>query len=173
MRQMTDERLAEVATNLADRTRAIAAYERLLSTNARARAIAALAPLYEAGGDPDKHAMLLEEQAKDTADPGEARERMMRAAEVRAKSTSDAAAAIASCRAVIDRFGPARDVLALLVPLLEAQRRWAELGRALTEEAALTTGLEHAQVMVRLGTLRMQRLGETGGAIEAFGEALA
>jgi predicted Zn-dependent protease len=172
-RQAADERLADLATQLGDRTRAIAAHERLLSTSARARALAALAPLYEAGGDPEKHARLLEEQAKDTADAGEARSRMMRAAEVRAKITGDPEAAIASCRAIVDRFGPARDVLALLVPLLEAQRRWPELGRALAEEAALTEGPEHAQLLVRLGAVRMQRLADGGGAIEAFNEALA
>jgi Tfp pilus assembly protein PilF len=172
-RQVVDERLAELATEAGDGPRAMGAYERLLSTSARARALAALAPLYQAGGDPEKHALLLEEQAKDTQDPGEARERMMRAAEVRAGATRDAGAAIASCRAVIDRFGPARDVLALLVPLLEAQRQWQELGRALAEEALLTDAAERAPVMARLGALRMQRLGDPGGAIDAFRDALA
>ncbi|HXN31023.1 MAG TPA: hypothetical protein VN894_04140, partial [Polyangiaceae bacterium] len=172
-RQAADEQLAELATEAGDSARAIGAYERLLSTSARARALAALAPLYQVGGDPEKHARLLEEQAKDTQDPAEARERMMRAAQVRAGETSDATGAIASCRAVIDRFGPARDVLALIVPLLEAQRRWQELGRALAEEAALASGPERAQVMARLGALRMQRLADAGGAIEAFQEALA
>jgi golgin subfamily B member 1 len=168
-----DERLADLASKLGDRARAIAAYERLLSTSARVQALAALAPLYEAGGDPEKHARLLEEQAKDMADPHDARTRMMRAAEVRVRATSDAEAAIGSCRAILDRFGPARDVLALLVPLLEAQRRWRELERAIVDEAALTSGPEHAQVMARLGALRMQRLGDGAGAIEALGEALA
>ena len=172
-RQAADQRLAELATQAGDTERAIGAYERLLSTGARAQALVALAPLYEAGGDPEKHARLLEEQAKDTQDPVQARERMMNAAGVRVRNGADPAAAIHACRALIDRFGPARDVLALLVPLLETQRRWPELGRALAEEAGLTSGPEHAQVMARLGALRMQRLGDPGAAIEAFGEALA
>jgi golgin subfamily B member 1 len=172
-RQAADERLAVLATEVGDRARAIAAYERLLPTGARARALAALAPLYEAGGDPEKHARLLEEQAKDLADPAEARPRMMRAAEVRVQAGADVEQAIASCRSVLDRFGPARDAHALLLPLLETQRRWPELGRLLADEAALTTGADHAQVMVRLGALRVQRLGDAAGAIEAFGEALS
>jgi tetratricopeptide (TPR) repeat protein len=172
-RQSADERLAALAMEAGNVDRAIAAYERLLSTSARPRALAALAPLYQVSGDPEKHARLLEEQAKDTQDPALARDRMMRAAEARAGATGDPATAIASCRALIDRFGPARDVLALLIPLLEAQRKWPELGHALAEEAALTSGPDCAQVMSRLGALRMQRLADSPGAIEAFRESLS
>jgi tetratricopeptide (TPR) repeat protein len=172
-RRQVDERLAEVATNLKEVPRAIAAYERLLSTTSRTLALAALAPLYEKSGDPEKHARLLEEQAKDATDHARAREMMMRAAEVRATATKDAAAAIATCRAIVDRFGPARDVLSMLVPLLEAQRQWPELARALEQEASLAAGAEHATVMARLGLLRMQRVKDFDGAIRAFEEALA
>jgi tetratricopeptide (TPR) repeat protein len=172
-RREADETLADLATELKDTTRAIAAYERLLPTATRAKALAALAPLYEASGDPEKHARLLEEQAKDETDDAKAREQMMRAAEVRATATKDAAAAIASCRAIVERFGPARDVLALLLPLLEAQRQWPELAQSLEHEASLLAGTEHAVVMSRLGLLRMQRLRDIDGAIEAFDEALA
>ncbi len=98
---------------------------------------------------------------------------MMRAAEVRTGSTPGVSEAIASCRAVIDRFGPARDVHALLLPMLEAQRRWPDLAATLVDEAAFTSGPEHAQIMVRLGTLRMQRLSDGAGAVDAFTEALA
>src|ERR1700722_6386937 len=84
-RREADEKLATLATTAQDMPRAIAAYERLLSTGARAQALAALAPLYEASGDPLKHARLLEEQAKDTPDDAVARELMMRAASVRAR----------------------------------------------------------------------------------------
>ncbi|HEX3345634.1 MAG TPA: tetratricopeptide repeat protein, partial [Polyangiaceae bacterium] len=172
-RREANEALADLATELKDTARAIAAYERLLPTATRGKALAALAPLYEASGDPEKHALLLEEQAKDERNDTKAREQMMRAAEVRATSTKDAAAAIASCRAILDRFGPARDVLALLLPLLEAQRQWPELAQALEQEASLLAGPPHAAVMSRLGLLRMQRLRDTDAAIEAFDEALA
>jgi len=172
-RRAADEELADLAMELKDTARAIPAFERLLATKTRARALAALAPLYEASGDPEKHARLLEEQAKDESDPVKAREQMMRAAEVRAAGTKDAASAIASCHAVVERFGPGRDVLALLLPLLEAEKRWPELARGLEQEAALRTGAEHASVMSRLGLLRMQRLRDLDGAIAAFEEALS
>jgi tetratricopeptide (TPR) repeat protein len=172
-RRRANERLAEVAVELKDTARAIAAYERLLATSARARALAALAPLYEASGDPEKHARLLEEQAKDDRDDARARATMMRAAEVRATVTKDAAAAVAACRAIVERFGAARDVLALLVPLLEAQRQWPELATALAEDASLLDGTAYAAAMSRLGLLRLQRLKDVTGAIEAFNEALA
>ncbi len=172
-RQEANERLADEAAKLPDVPRAIGAYERLLETSARARALDALEPLYKASADPEKRARLLEERARDTADDTTAREVLMRAAQVRAAETKDAAAAIATCRAVVVRFGPATDVLAILVPLLEGERRWPELAEALALEAALTTGAEHAQIMARLGTLRMARLRDVPGAIDAYDEALA
>jgi tetratricopeptide (TPR) repeat protein len=173
LRRDVDERLAVLASLLKDTPRAIAAYERLLPTVARAKALAALAPLYEASGDPDKHARLLEEQAKDAADGPVARELMMRAARVRIEQGKDPAAAIAACRAVVQRFGPARDVLALLGPLLEGQRMWAELVEAVDQEASVSAGTEQAALLARLGMLRMQRLRDARGAIDAFERALA
>jgi tetratricopeptide (TPR) repeat protein len=172
-RRDADERLAGLAMTAKDLPRAIAAYERLLTTSARAKAIAALAPLYESSGDPLKHARLLEEQAKDAVDDVAARELMMRAATIRVKETKDEPATIACCQAVIDRFGPARDVLALLVPLLEAQHQWPDLAKALEQDAGLVPGPEHAAVMSRLGLLLLQRLRDVEGAITAFDEALA
>ena len=171
-RQEADEQLAEHATQLKDNARAIAAYERLLDTPARAKALVVLAPLYEASGDPDKLAKLLEVQARDERDDAKARAAMMKAAEVRATQSKDAMAAIGSCQAVVQRFGPARDVLDLLLPLLEAQRQWPELGTALAQSASLQAGAEPAATMSRLGVLRMQRLREVDGAIAAFDEAL-
>lgn len=171
-RRKADEKLAALATAAQDMPRAIAAYERLLSTSARASALAALVPLYESSGDPLKQARLLEEQAKDTADDKVARELMMRAAAVRAKDPKNAADAITSCLAIVDRFGAARDVHALLIPLLEAQHKWTELCTALANEATLVESAEHAAVMSRLGNVRLLRLRDADGAIDAFDEAL-
>lgn len=172
-RRSTNEQLAQLATTLKDRARAVAAYERLLDTSARAMALAALVPLYEASGDPLKQARLLEEQAKDTEDATAARALMMRAIDVRTKDPQDAQDAIATCLAVINRFGAATDVLTILSPLLEGQRRWTELATALEQEASLVSGPAHAAIASRLGLLRLQRLRHVASAIEAFDEALA
>ena len=171
-RRGVDERLAQLASQLTDTPRAIAAYERLLPTASRSKALVALAPLYEASGDLDKLARLLEEQANDAGRTA-ARELLVRAAHVRIAQGKDPAAAIAACRAVLTRFGPARNVLAMLAPLLEGQRRWAELVETLEQEASLTTGPEQAALFARLGMLRMQRLRDARGGIQAFEQALA
>lgn len=172
-RREADERVADLATSFKDTARAVAAYERLLDTSSRAKALAALVPLYEASGDPLKQARLLEEQAKDTSDAAAARALMLRAATARTQNAQDAPAAIATCRAIIDRFGPARDVLDMMLPLLESQRQWPELATGLEQLATLAAGPEHAQVMARLGLLRLQRLRDVDAAIDAFDEALA
>ncbi len=172
-RAQIDEELAELSTKLKETPRAIAAYERLLGTAARGRALEALAPLYEAGGDPEKLARLLDERAADAPNAMKARELLMRAAEVRAKEAKDAPGATSTCRAVVERFGVARDVFALLIPLLEAQRLWAELADVLASDAALAEGREQAEVLSRLGTVRMLRLRDVPSALDAFQEALA
>jgi len=173
-RREADERLSELATQLKDNSRAIAAYERLLSTSSRAKALAALAPLYEASGSPDKLARLLEERAKDTEDAAAARGLMMRAALVRSNDAKDVPGAIATCSAVVERFGPARDVLAILLPMLKQEKRWAELALALDQDAGLAKSrTERAGLLAEVGSVRLRELGDVGAAIAAFDEALA
>ena len=173
-RREVDERLSELATLLKDSARAIAANERLLSTSARAKALAALAPLYEASGAPDKLARLLEERAKDTVDAAEARGMLTRAAEVRTRDAGDAAGAIATYESMVQRFGWARDVLVALIPLLEGERRWDALAGALEQGAALSvTPSERAGLYGQIGALRASRLRDPAGGIQAFAKALA
>ncbi len=171
-RQRADERLSSLARDLNDMARAIPAFERLVETSARASALEALAPLYEARGDSAKYAWLLLERARDTSDAHQARALMMQAAEVRAKA-GQVEEAIAAGRALVQRFGAASDVLALLTPLLMAQRRWQELGEALAQESELAPVEERAPVLSRLGLLKLQRLQDAPGAIAVLAQALA
>ncbi len=172
-RREADERLSELAMQIKDKPRAIAAYERLLSTSARANALAALAPLYEASGSPDKLARLLEERAKDTEDPAAARALMMRAVQVRAGEADDVSGAIETCAGVVARFGPARDVLEILVPMLRQEKRWAELAAALEQDAELATaGAVRAELLAEVGRVKLEGLHDVGAAIAAFDEAL-
>jgi tetratricopeptide (TPR) repeat protein len=171
--QEVDEELAALAMELKDTARAVAAYKRLLATPSRARALAALEPLYAASDDPASHAHLLEERGKDAASPAEARDLMFRAAEVRTTKTSDAVEAIAAWKRFIERFGPSRDAIKLYAPLVEAERQWVDFAQALDDDAKLAPAGERAEILACLGNVRMQKVRDVSGAIEAYGRALA
>ncbi len=64
-------------------------------------------------------------------------------------------------------------MLGVVVPLTPAQRQWADLAEALAQDAALTAGREQAEILARLGTIRMIRLRDVPSALDAFQEALA
>jgi hypothetical protein len=107
-------RLAAAAQKMRDPARAIEAYERLLSSTARAEALEALDKLYRGSSQREKFARILAAQAAETDDATRARPLLVRAAEVRARELNDAPGAIATLQEVLRRFGPDRDVLALL-----------------------------------------------------------
>jgi tetratricopeptide (TPR) repeat protein len=173
-RQIANEELAELATSaLHDPARAIGAWKRLIDTSARARALEALEPLYEAAGDAAELATVLEERSKDAKDPQEARALAFRAAEVLTTRTSDSTKASAAWRRLTDKFGAARDVHALWLPLLEERRQWPELAAALDAEATLAPEGERAALYAKLGVVRQQKTRDLPGAVEAFRRALA
>jgi golgin subfamily B member 1 len=173
-RQIANEELAELATSaLHDPARAISAWKRLIATSARARALEALEPLYEAAGDAAELAEVLEERSKDAKDPQEARALAFRAAEVLTTRTSETAKASAAWRRLTDKFGAARDVHARWLPLLEERRQWPELAAALDAEATLAPEGERAALYAKLGVVRMQKTRELPSAVDAFRRALA
>ena len=172
-KQAANERIAEICGNeLGDVERAIAAWRRLVDSPARPRALAALEPLYEERKQWGDLAFVLEERAKDTPDHDEARALAFRAAEVRTSHAGDPGAATESWRALIERFGPARDVYAHYLPLLESERKWPELAEGLTKDAELAGEEEQPEILARLGNVYLQRTRETDLAIEAFKKAL-
>ncbi|MFO0736875.1 MAG: tetratricopeptide repeat protein [Labilithrix sp.] len=172
-KQAANERIAEICGNeLHDIERAIAAWRRLVNSPARQRALAALEPLYEERKQWGDLAFVLEERAKDTEDEAEARALAFHAAEVRTSQAGDPAAAVESWRALIMRFGAARDAYAHYLPLLESERKWPELAEALTKDAELAGEDEQPEILARLGNVYLQRTRETDLAIEAFKKAL-
>lgn len=172
-RQAANERIAELATTeLDDLDRAIAAWRRLVETPARARALAALEPLYEERGAYIDLSFVLEERAKDEPDRQAARELSYRAAEILTTKAKDVTSAHESWRRMIDTYGPSRDVLAQWMPLLEQQRLWSELAGALAKDAELAPREERPAILARLGTVYLQRTKEVDLAIEAFQSAL-
>ena len=172
-KQAANERIAEICGNeLHDLERAISAWRRLVDSPARARALAALEPLYEERKQWGDLAFVLEERVKDTEDLDEARALAFRAAEIRTSRAGDPAAATEAWRAFIDRFGAARDAFAYYLPLLESERKWPELADALTKDVELADEAEQPEILARLGNVYLQRTRETDLAIEAFKKAL-
>ncbi|MBX3258595.1 MAG: tetratricopeptide repeat protein [Labilithrix sp.] len=173
-KQLANERIAEICTNeLGDVDRAIGAWRRLVDSPARARALEALEPLYEAREQWIDLSFVLEERAKDAAaDPAAARALSYRAAEVLTTKAKDVGSASEAWRQMIAAYGPARDVYAQWLPLLEQQRLWPELAEALTKDAELAPEEERPLVLARLGNVYLQRTRDTDAAIDAFKRAL-
>ena len=177
LRQTANEELAELAQlTLRDAARAIVAWRRLVDTPARARALAALQPLYEVTGNAVDLAYVLEERAKDEPDEGAARALAFRSAEVltglAAKGGGRVVASEAWAR-FSQRFGADREALGFWVPLLEAEGDWLRLTMAIEGQASLAADEERTPLLARLGEIRLQRTNDVPGAIEAFAQALA
>ncbi|WP_437731692.1 tetratricopeptide repeat protein [Sorangium sp. So ce1335] len=174
-REAAAERLARLyEEELGDIQGAIAAYRKLAEAGSsrEPRALAALERLYDATGGHEGLAWVLERRAEAEPDRRAARVLAFRAAELRTR-LPDLPGAVAAWRRFLAAFGPSREAHARLVPLLEQERRWAELEALLEAEAELAAGQERASVLARIGAIRMARLDDPAGAIAAYREALA
>jgi tetratricopeptide (TPR) repeat protein len=164
-------RLAE--EEIGDPAAAIAAHEKLVGTRLEAGALEALSRLYEVTGAHAALAGVLDRRVAGERDPGRARELAFRAADLRSSKLPDRAAALEAWQAWIATYGASREAQGRLVPLLEHERRWEDLAAALASEAELTPPEERAAVLSRLGQLRLARLGDAPGSLEAHRQALA
>ncbi|AKU97689.1 Exonuclease SbcC [Labilithrix luteola] len=171
-RQRANERVAQLASESGDVERAIGAWRRLVETPARDRALAALEPLYETRCEWLDLSFVLEQRAKDLPDRSMARQLSFRAADVLSTKTKDIASASEAWRTMIETYGPARDVYAKWMPILEGQRQWSDLAVALINDARLAPSEERAPIQARLGTVYLTRMRDTDGAIDAFRRAL-
>ncbi|WP_437324443.1 tetratricopeptide repeat protein [Sorangium sp. So ce381] len=174
-REAAAERLARLyEEELGDAAGAIAAYRRLAESGSSREpgALAALERLYEATSAHEGLAWVLERRAEAEPDRRAARELAFRAAELRTR-LADLPAAVAAWRRYLAAFGASREAHARLIPLLEQERRWAELEALLEAEAELAAGQERASVLARIGAIRMARLDDPAGAIAAYRQALA
>ncbi len=152
-KQRANERVAQLCAELGDTDRAIAAWRRLVDVQApsagsglaragtgqtaRERALEALEPLYEQRGDWIDLSFVLEQRAKEMTDRVQARALSFRAGEVLTQKAKDSGSAAEAWRTMIETYGPARDVYAQWMPILEAARQWPELAAALVHDAAL------------------------------------
>ena len=159
--------------DLRDAVGAIGAYRRLLGTREEGEALAALERLLEGSGAYVELCEVLDLRAGKAQDRAIARAIAFRAAEIRSTKLPDRAAALEAWKAWTEAYGATREALARLIPLLETERRWEELAAALVSDAATAPEGERAGIFSRLGQVRLARLGDARGALEAYRQALA
>ena len=169
------EQLAALASGpLGDPARAIVAWNALLDSPARMRALEALEPLLSDVGDAIGLADVLRARANASTDPTEQRALLLRSAEALTEASGNLRGASAAWRELIDRFGPTRDVLGRWIPLLQLEREWTTLDQALMMDASLVAAPpERAAIYGSLGVLRIQKMRDVEGALAAFRAALA
>jgi len=167
-------RLASLSEiELRDAVGAIGAYRKLLGTRLEADALAALERLLEGSGAYVELCEVLDLRAGKERDRAKAREIAFRAAEIRGTKLPDRAAALEAWKGWIATYGASREALGRLIPLLETERRWEDLAAALVDDAATAPDAERAGIFSRLGQVRLARLGDGRGALDAYQQALA
>lgn len=176
-KQQATERIAQLCTTpLGDIERAIDAWRRLVDSPARERAFEALEPLYEKRESWLDLSFVLEQRARGLAaksgDSALARQLSFRAAEVLTHLAKDITSAAEAWRQLVETYGPARDIYAQWIPLLELQRQWPELAAALSQEAQMAPLTERSSVLSRLGLVHLTRTRDYVAAIDAFKSAL-
>ena len=159
--------------DLRDAVGAIGAYRRLLGTREEPEALAALERLLEGSGAYVELCEVLDLRANAAQDRASAREISFRAAEIRSTKLPDRAAALEAWKAWIAAHGASREALSRLIPLLETERRWEDLAAALVSDTATAPEAERAGILARLGQVRLARLGDARGALEAYRDAVA
>ena len=185
-KERTNERVAQLSAELGDVERSIAAFRRLVDVpgesqtrrrvngmTARERALEALEPLYEQRGDWIDLSFVLEQRAKDLPDRIQARALSFRAAEVLTQKAKDNGSAAQAWSQMVETYGPARDVYAQWMPILETNRQWPELANALLQDSQLAPMGERPAILSRLGNVYLTRTRDQDAAIEAFKDALA
>lgn len=171
-RQYANERIAQLCEQTGDQERAIAAWRRLVDSPARARALAALEPLYEARSAFLDLSFVLEQRSKDEPDRDKARELAFRAAEVLTTKAKDVSSAAEAWKHLLETYGPARDVYAQYLPILEAGRQWSELAEGLAKDVELAPAGDRPAILARLGQVQLTRAKDLPAAIETFRRAL-
>ncbi|MFO0569714.1 MAG: tetratricopeptide repeat protein, partial [Polyangiaceae bacterium] len=172
-RNAAARRLAKLAEGeLNDPARAISAYRALIDSPWADDALKKLSSLYEEAGDFEGLIDVTERRAQRAKEPGEGRHLMFRAAELRTSKGRDRSAALGAWRAYLARFGPARDAHAQMIPLLEQEKQWKELAWVLERDIEQAPLAEWVPLLCRLAQLRVARLDDVPGGLEAYKKAL-
>lgn len=166
-------RLAMVCDEIGDPVRGTPAWEALIDSEWEDEALERLEVLHDRAGQQEKLAEVLERRARRATDPAQARALAFRVADLRASGSRDRNVALRSWHAFLDVHGPSREAHARVLPLLEQEKRWAEVDGVLAAEIELAPPEERAAIWGRAGQLRATHLDDPVGAMAAFGAALA
>ncbi len=158
-------------SDLRDLTGAISARKRALEIDPTAEP-EELERLLEARGEHKTLAEVLEIRARAMPRDEARREMLMRAARLRLDKAEDSAGAMDTLLQVLRDHGPARDVHAELIPMLDEASRTAELAEVLTAELELAPEEERLALLSRLGEA-LVTLERSAEALEVFAEVLA
>ena len=175
-RQAAARRLARLCDgDGGDPARAIVAWRALIGSPWTDEALRRLEALYSEASDDEGLSDVLFHRADRAREkePVEARRLAFQAAELRGSRTRDPEAALVGWQMLAERYGPAREIHERIVPLLEQAQRYAELSQVLEREAPLLEGGERRELLLKLGQLRLARLGDAPGALSAFRDVLA
>jgi tetratricopeptide (TPR) repeat protein len=172
-RQAAARRLARLADELADKPRAVVAFRALVGSPWTDEALTRLETAYRESGDDIGLSDVFAFRAERAKDRNEARELAVKALDLRTAKVRDTEEAISAYRSFGERFGPSRELHARLLPLLEQYGRFQEYAETLAAEAQLVERDERAQLYGRLGQVRLSRLSDAKGALEAFRDAIA
>lgn len=165
------QRIAELCeSGIGDRDAAIAAWTaRLEEAPEDLSSLRALDRLYSDSGRYDALVDILRREAELVEGDAERREVMVRLAEVHREKLSDAKSAIDAYRAVHEVFGPSLETLRILAGLLLAEKRYDDLEECYQAQLELADGAQtRHEVMVLLGNLRREKLGNASGALDAY-----
>ncbi len=137
-------------------------------------ALAALDRLYERTQEWRALVEVLRARERSAGDAAARKTFLLRTASTLAERLNDVPEAILAYRAAIDDFGPERGTLAALAKLYEVEGRWQDLADTLEADVALTEEPKDLLgLYARLGVVRLERLKDVAGAIEAHKQALA
>ena len=169
-------RLGDLSENaLGDPRGAIEAWKaRIEDDPTDAAALEALDRLYERTSDWRALVDVLRARERHAENDADRRSLMARIALTLADKLSDVTEAIVAYRALLDEFGPNREMLAAMETLYEIADRWADLVETMEMSLSLAETQEtRLTLLARLGQARQVRLNDTPGAIEAYRQALA
>jgi tetratricopeptide (TPR) repeat protein len=157
-----------------DTDAAIAAFERILDTDAdHPGALSALNRLYRSGKRWSQLVEILEHQAELAAEAGERLDLLKAQASVMVRHLELWGPALDILEKVAELAPKDRTVLADVVLCARKTDRFARAAAALERLAELAeSGEEKGRLLVELGSLREEKLGNHEGAVDAYREAL-